>query len=221
MQASPTGTSVIRVNNGFKQNQNVAVSLPHRVTHYLVGTAEAARYFAITSNFLRIVQLQQEVIHLGPADGTFKVKTTSLWLIQAKSDFVFRSWAQGIYPLNIKVTITLPRAILNKRNFPISSNRQLWRPFKWGLLSPVLTQTRMSTGLVLYRSCAHSQSDSQFWESSPEDSIFQHSSSGFPIFPPTFFSLSEPGGALWIDVSSKDEYSVVSYFLYPTGWGSS
>lgn len=184
MQASPTGTSVIRVNKGFKQNQNVAVSLSPHVTHHLVGIAEAVRYFAIIINFLRIAQLQQEVIHLGPADGTFKVKATSLWLIQAKNDFVFTSWAQEIYPLNIKVTITLPWTILNKRDFPISSNCQLSRPFKWGLLSPVLTQARMSTCLILYRSCTRSHSDWQFWEPSPEDSIFQHSSSGFTIFLP-------------------------------------
>lgn len=108
MQARPTGTSVIRVNKAFKQNQNVAVSLSHHVTHYLVGTAEAVRYFTIISNFLRIAELQQEVIHLGPADGTLKVKATSLWLVQAENDFVITSRAQEIYSLNIKVTITLP-----------------------------------------------------------------------------------------------------------------
>lgn len=117
MQASPAGTSVIPVHKGFKQNQNVAVSLSHHVAHYLVGTAETMRYFTIISNFLRIAQLQQEVTHLGPADGTFKVKATSLWLIQAKNDFVFTNWAQEIYPLNIKVTTMLPWAILNKRDF--------------------------------------------------------------------------------------------------------
>lgn len=47
---------------------DLTVTLFNLVTHCLVGIAGAVKYFTAISNFLRIAQLYQEMVHLGAAD---------------------------------------------------------------------------------------------------------------------------------------------------------